>query len=139
MLEADRVDAHLGVREQPDDVVAQHDGIVATGGPPGEVGRLVEAGGGSVRRLVRPEQVHHLLAMEAMTGGEGEDLDERGGTAPRPAPGGGRHAVNGDAKAAEHRDLDGCGAALFVAILAMLLAALVTVHGFLRCRPSVRR
>ena len=81
LLEAHRVDRDLGAGEQPHDVVAEHDGVVAAGRPAGEVGGLVQAGRRTLRRLVRPEQVHHLLAVEAVAGGEGEDLDERRGAA----------------------------------------------------------
>jgi hypothetical protein len=120
LLEPDRVDGHLGVREQPDEVVAQDDGVIAAGGTAGEVGGLVKARRRPLGRLARPQQIHHPLTMEPMTGGEGKDLDEGRGAAPRPTSAGRRQTVDGDAEAAEHRDLDrGVFAPLESSVVAM--------------------
>ncbi len=40
--------------------------------------RLVEVVGGGQRVLVRPQDVHQLLAMEAMAGRQGQQLDDMG-------------------------------------------------------------
>ena len=70
LLELDRVDGHIGVGEERNDVVAQDDGVVATSGSPGEVGGLVQPRGVAFGRLVGPQQLHHVLTVQAVAGGE---------------------------------------------------------------------
>ncbi|MDQ5812923.1 MAG: hypothetical protein M3358_19785 [Actinomycetota bacterium] len=45
----------------------------------GDVEGLVEVVGGGLRREIRPEEVHDLLAVEAVIRGEGKQLHEAGG------------------------------------------------------------
>jgi hypothetical protein len=81
LFELQGVDGDLGPGKQPDDVVAQHDRVVVAGGLAGEVGGLVQARCAALRQLVRPQQVHHLLAVEPVTRRECEDLDQGGAVA----------------------------------------------------------
>ena len=106
LFEAHGVDRDVGVGKQPDEVVAKHDGVVAPGRTTGEVGGLVQPRRRAHRRLVRPEQVHHRLAVEAVTRCQCEDLDERRGAPSRPSAIGGGDAVDRDGEATEQGDLD---------------------------------
>ena len=84
LVERHGVDGDLGVGEQLDGVVPQHDGVGLPGRSSGVVGGLVQFGSSSVQRLARPHHVDDLLAMEPSTGCQGQDLDQCRGVASRP-------------------------------------------------------
>ncbi len=54
-------------------------------GVAGGVERAVQVVGGRLGFEVRPEQVHHLLAVHPVVRSQGEHLDETPGFAPSPA------------------------------------------------------
>ncbi len=80
-LDHHRVDLDVGLREQRDELVAQHHAPGNSRAPAGVVRRLVQP----VRRVVGgdagPQRVHHLLAMQPSPGGQRQKLHQRGSTA----------------------------------------------------------
>ena len=84
LVELHGVDGDLGVGEQLDGVVAQHDGVGLPGRSSGVVGGLVQFGSSNVKRLARPHHVDDLLAMQTSTGCQGQDLDQCRGVTSRP-------------------------------------------------------
>ncbi len=75
-LDCHRVDLDPGLGEEPDDMVAQHD---ATGLPcalAGVVRRLVQLVRRVIRMCLRPEGVHHLLPVQPVPPGQGQQLHE---------------------------------------------------------------
>ena len=63
-LEPDRVHAHAAAGIQDDLVAAQHHRVRHAEGAPGEVRRLVQLRHRLGDRVLRPDQVDHLLAMQ---------------------------------------------------------------------------
>ena len=106
VLEGHRVDGELRSGEQRHGVVAQHDAVRDAGHLAGEVGGLVQPGGGLVDAQVGPERVDDLLTVEALRWGEGEQLDQGGGLPALPSLVGHRLAVDAHVEAPEHADLD---------------------------------
>jgi hypothetical protein len=75
LLEPVGVHGHRAVREQQHVLLAQRDAVRAER-PPREVGRLVQPGHRLGRRDVRPQRVHHLLAVQLVPRRERQYLDQ---------------------------------------------------------------
>ena len=106
VLEGVDVDLRVDAGEQVHHVVPQHHGVGQARRLAGVVRGLVQLGAGLVERVVRPDEVDDLLAVELAVRSEGQHLDQRRGMAAAPAPR--RHgvAVDGDLEAAEELHLD---------------------------------
>ncbi len=105
------VDGHPGVRQQSDELVAEHDAArVDLGrggrgeGPARVVGCLVQAWAGLLDEGVRPERVDHLLAVQPVVDGERQQLDQRCGAAAGPGVDRDRDAVDVDRESPEQKD-----------------------------------
>ncbi len=107
LLELHDVDRHLGLRAQEHLLAAEHHGAWQVDGASGEVGGLVQLGEGLGRRLLRPDEVDHLLTVQPQAGRDREDLHQRRGVLARPPGGGDHRAVDRDLEAAEQPDVDG--------------------------------
>ncbi len=106
VVELDDVDAHLRVGQQHDVVTAEHDRVGEGDRPPGEVGGLVELGRGLVDRVLRPDEIDELLAVQASAGRHGQHLDQGRGLTALPGAVDHGHGVDRHLEAAEQRDLD---------------------------------
>ena len=106
LLEPGDVDDQLGTGEEGHGVAAEHDRLGPPRGLAGEVGGLVELGGSLVQGVLGPDRVDDLLAVEAVTGRQRQDLHQDRGMAAGPARGRDGLAVDADREATEQLHLD---------------------------------
>ena len=103
-----RVDPQVLLGTQAQDVVLETQAPPAAGSavelPPGDVQHLVEVVGSRLRRALGPEYGDHLLPVQAMAGGEREQLHERLGLAQAPRALGDELVVDGNGEGAQQMD-----------------------------------
>jgi hypothetical protein len=111
-LEVVHIDPHVESREQRDHLAAERHGVGTTDRPAGEMRGLVEPGRPFLHAEVRPEQVHHLLAMELAAPSQRQQLDQAGSVPPGPPVVRHRPAVEQDLERSQQPDLDAHGTSL---------------------------
>jgi hypothetical protein len=104
-FEGDRVNRQLPVGAEFQHPARAADGGRRAQGSTSEVNGLAQVGRGRVRGKVGPEQVHDLLAVQAVRVGQGEDLNQFGCPLVPPCVGRNRLAVNPDHEPAQQPDL----------------------------------
>ena len=105
-LERDGVHVDVLPGQQVDQVPAEHHGPCVTQGATRVVGGLVQPWAGVRDRDVRPQRVHHLLAVQVPARGECEELDQLRCVAARPRPGVDLVGVDAHLEAPQERDPD---------------------------------
>ena len=106
LLEPDRIHGHAAAGAQDHLVAAQHDRVRYPDGAPGEVRRLVQLGYCLGDRVLWPDQVDDLLAMQPPARRQGEHLHDRGRVTTLPAGVGDGDAAHRHGEPAQQRDLD---------------------------------
>jgi hypothetical protein len=104
--EPDRVDGHAAAGTQDDLVAAQHHRVRHAEGTPGEVRRLVQLRHRLGDRVLRPDPVDNLLAMQPPPRRQREHLHHRRRVAAIPAGLGDRGSADRHGEPAEQRDVD---------------------------------
>ena len=106
LLELDRVHGHAAAGAQDHLVAAQHHRVWHPDGAPGEVRRLVQLGYRLGDRVLRPDQVDDLLAMQPPARRQGEHLHHRRRVPALPAGVDDGDSADRHGEPAEQRDVD---------------------------------
>jgi hypothetical protein len=101
------VDVHVGAGEEREHFGVGPDRRVRSERAPREVRCLPKVGGGRVDRQIGPQGVHGLFAMQAMAGGEGQQLHELGASPVAPGLVGHGVAVHDDMEPPQQADVAG--------------------------------
>ena len=105
-LEPHDVDGQFGPGGEHHLVVPQDDGVIDADAPSSEVRSLVQLRRRLLDRVVGPEQVEDLFAVQGPCRRHGQHLHQRRGVTSGPCGLGHRCAVDHDGEVAEERDLD---------------------------------